>query len=114
MSQKERIINQLRRGYTPVEIATDDRLAKIYKSAFKPKADKRDLSFFMELFETNEVILRAWGFLGIYECVVNNPPVREEIKAKLKLIIKELFLTFTIKGNLFLKIEICYAFLFQI
>ena len=66
MSYKEKTIQKLRKGYTPVEISPKEELVSTFKKIFKPLIDREDLNFFFELFETNEVILRAWSFLGLY------------------------------------------------
>jgi hypothetical protein len=66
MLPKENIINKLREGYTPIELSPKDELTSIYKQAFKPLIDKKNLDIFFEVYDTNEVILRAWGFLGVY------------------------------------------------
>ena len=87
MVQKEQIINRLRKGYVPVEFAVDPKLASIYKSAYKRLVDKQDLEFFMEIFEINEVLLRAWGFLGIYEILKAKSYMNEEYIPRLKQII---------------------------
>ncbi len=66
MSYKEKIIKQLRKGYSPIETGPKEEINRIFKNAFKPRVDKNDLDFFFELSETNETKLKAWGFLGIY------------------------------------------------
>ncbi|MFX1586716.1 MAG: hypothetical protein ACFFC1_01070 [Promethearchaeota archaeon] len=63
---KEKVITKLREGYSPIELSPKDKLTSIYKQAFKPLIDKKNLDIFFEVYDTNEVILRAWGFLGIY------------------------------------------------
>jgi len=66
MLSKEKIITKLREGYSPIELSPKDELTSIYKQAFKPLIDKKNLDIFFEVYDTNEIILRAWGFLGIY------------------------------------------------
>lgn len=66
MSYKEKIIKQLRKGYSPIETGPKEEINRIFKNAFKPRVDRNDLDFFFELFDTTETKLRAWGFLGIY------------------------------------------------
>ncbi len=90
MLKKDQIINRLKTGYTPVEFATDSKLVSVYKSAYKPLVDKRDLDFFLEIFETGEILLRAWGFLGIYEIVKAKPYLSDNIMPRLHTIIIDL------------------------
>ena len=66
MSYKEKIIKQLRKGYSPIEAGPKEEINRIFKNAFKPRVDRNDLDFFFELSETTETKLKAWGFLGIY------------------------------------------------
>ena len=66
MSYKEKIIKQLRKGYSPIEAGPKEEINRIFKNAFKPRVDKNDLDFFFELFNSTETKLRAWSFLGIY------------------------------------------------
>ncbi len=63
MLYKEKVINKLRKGYSPVEESPKDELTSIYKQAFKPLVDKKNLDIFFEVYETNEVILRACNFI---------------------------------------------------
>ncbi len=66
MSYKEKIVRQLRKGYSPIGSCPKENINLIYNKDFKPRVDKKDLDFFFELFETNETRLKAWGFLGTY------------------------------------------------
>ncbi len=84
MSTKEKIINQLRKGYSPIEAGPKENINKIYKNFFKPRVDKKDLDFFFELFDTNESILRAWGFLGIQNILKDSIVYDDEKKMKVK------------------------------
>jgi hypothetical protein len=90
MLKKEQIKNKLRRGYSPIESATDSKLASIFKSAYRPLVDKRELYFLFELFETNEVRLRAWSFLGLHNVIMKNPLLRDDAKSRLHNIIIDL------------------------
>ncbi|MFX0018187.1 MAG: hypothetical protein ACFFAK_05945 [Promethearchaeota archaeon] len=89
MAYKEKIINKLRKGYSPIELSPKDELTSIYKQAFKPLIDKKSLDIFFELYDTNEVILRAWGFLGLYHILKENIIRDEEKILKVQKIILE-------------------------
>jgi hypothetical protein len=90
MSYKDKIINKLKKGYTPVEVSPREDLTSTYKKIFKPIVDKKDLDFFIALFETNEVILRAWSFLGLYHILQERNVKEDDIKLKIQKIILEL------------------------
>jgi len=89
MLSKENIINKLREGYTPIELSPKDELTSIYKQAFKPHIDKKNLDIFFEVYDTNEVILRAWGFLGVYHILKEKKIGDEEKRLKVQKIILE-------------------------
>ena len=82
MSYQEKIIKQLRKGYSPIEAGPKEEINRIFKNAFKPRVDKNDLDFFFELSETTETKLRAWGFLGI--CNILNDKNITDDKKKLR------------------------------
>ena len=82
MLYKEKIIKQLRKGYSPIGVGPKERINSIFNNAFKPLIDKKDLDFFFELFETNETRLRAWGILGIYHILKDK--IIEEAEKKLR------------------------------
>lgn len=84
MSAKEKIINQLRKGYSPIEAGPKENINKIYKNFFKPRVDKKDLDFFLELFESDEPRLRAWGFLGIQNILKDSIVYDEEKKIRIQ------------------------------
>ena len=48
MSYKEKIIKQLRKGYSPIEAGPKEEINRIFKNAFKPRVDRNDLDFFFE------------------------------------------------------------------
>ncbi|MFX1495378.1 MAG: hypothetical protein ACFFBZ_13930 [Promethearchaeota archaeon] len=89
MLSKENIINKLREGYTPIELSPKDELTSIYKQAFKPQIDKKNLDIFFELYDTNEVILRAWGFLGVYHILKEKKIGDKEKRLKVKEMVLE-------------------------
>lgn len=90
MSYKEKIIKQLRRGYSPIEAGPKEEINRIFKNAFKPRVDKNDLDFFFELSETTETKLRAWGFLGIYNILNDNNIIDNKKKLRFQKIIGDL------------------------
>ncbi|MCJ7650502.1 MAG: hypothetical protein MUP85_17980, partial [Candidatus Lokiarchaeota archaeon] len=88
-STKQKIINTLRRGYTPSESSPKADLTNTYKSLFKPLVNKKDFNFLFELFETNEVILRAWSFLGLYYILEETSVYQDDRIQKIQQIIFE-------------------------
>ncbi|TFG17357.1 MAG: hypothetical protein EU531_03620 [Promethearchaeota archaeon] len=89
-SNKNKIINKLRQGYTPVEISPKKELSSTFKNIFKPIVKRKDLDFFFELYNMEEVILKAWGFLGIYHILEEKNDIQEEDQAKLHSIVIDL------------------------
>ena len=87
---KNKIINKLRQGYTPVEISPKKELSSTFKNIFKPMVKRKDLDFFFELYEMNDTNLKAWSFLGIYDILEEKAEVTDEEKAKLHSIILDL------------------------
>ena len=65
-STKQKIMDKMRRGYTPVEQSPKANLTSTYKNLLKPLINRKDFNLLFELFDTNEVILRAWSFLGLH------------------------------------------------
>ena len=63
---KNKIIGKLRSGYTPIEITPKKELASTFKNIFKPLIKRKDLDFFFELYNMDDINLKAWSFLGIY------------------------------------------------
>jgi len=90
MSYKEKIIKQLRKGYSPIETGPKEEINRIFKNAFKPRVDKNDLDFFFELSETTETKLKAWGFLGIYYILDDKNITDEKKKLRFQRIIDDL------------------------
>ncbi|MFX0175978.1 MAG: hypothetical protein ACFE85_07095 [Candidatus Hodarchaeota archaeon] len=90
MSYKEKIINKLKKGYSPIEGSPKEELKSTFKKIFKPIVDRRDLNFFFELFDSNDVILRAWGFLGLYHIIKESHVDQEEKILKIQKIILDI------------------------
>jgi len=89
-SFNQKIIEKLRKGYTPVEISPKANLTSTYKNLFKPLVNKKDFKLLFELFDTNEAILRAWSFLGLYLILEETSVYEEERIKKIQGIILEL------------------------
>lgn len=90
MSYKEKIIKQLRKGYLPLGVSPKEDLNNIFNKTFKPLADRKDLDLFFELAESDEVRLRAWGFLGIYYILKDKKRIDKEKESTLHKIINHL------------------------
>jgi len=90
MSYKEKIISKLKKGYTPIEVSPKEELTSTFKKIFKPIVNRRDLNFFFELFNTNNVILRAWSFLGLYHILSEGSVDQEQDKLKIQKIILDI------------------------
>ncbi|MFX0072345.1 MAG: hypothetical protein ACFFAO_14760 [Candidatus Hermodarchaeota archaeon] len=90
MSYKEKKIQQLRKGYNPIEVGPNEKMNSIFKNTFKPLVEKKDLEFFFELSETNEPLLRAWGFLGIYHILKERTIEDNEKKSRFHEIVQKL------------------------
>ena len=86
---KQKIINTFRRGYTPSESSPKADLTNTYKSLFKSLVNKKDYNFLFELFETNEVILRAWSFLGLYYILEETSVYQDDRIQKIQQVILE-------------------------
>lgn len=92
MSYKEKIVNKLRKGYSPIEVSPKDELTSTFKNIFKPIVNKKDLTFFLDLFDTNEVTLRAWSFLGIFYILEDSKIEEEDKKLRIQNIISEMLI----------------------
>jgi hypothetical protein len=90
MSYKEKVIKQLRKGYLPLGVSPKEDLNTIFNKTFKPLADRKDLDLFFELAESDEVRLRAWGFLGIYYIIKDKMSVDKDKEIRLYKIINDL------------------------
>ena len=90
MLYKDKIINNLKKGYSPIEASPKEELTSIFKNAFKPIVDRQDLNLIFELFDTNEVILRAWSFLGLYHILKEKNIEQEETKLKIRKMILDI------------------------
>jgi len=88
-SFQQKIIDKLRKGYTPVEQSPKANLASTYKNIFKPLVNRKDFNLLFELFDTNEVVLRAWSFLGLYHILEETSVYEEERIKKIQEIILE-------------------------
>ncbi|MBY9002718.1 MAG: hypothetical protein KGD73_01980 [Candidatus Lokiarchaeota archaeon] len=86
-SSKQKTIDALRKGYTPVELSPKANLTNSYKNLFKPLVNRKDFNTFFELFETDDVILRAWSFLGIHHVLEENSVYQEDRIEKIQDII---------------------------
>jgi len=80
-SANQKIIDKLRKGYAPVELSPKANLTSTYKSIFKPLVNRKDFNLLFELFDTNEVVLRAWSFLGLHH-ILEETSVYEEERIK--------------------------------
>ena len=76
----KKVIDKLRKGYSPVELSPKANLASTYKNLFKPLVNRKDFNLLFTLFDTNEVILRAWSFLGLYLVLEETSVYEEERK----------------------------------
>jgi len=86
-SFNQKIINKLRKGYAPVELSPKANLTSSYKNIFKPLVNRKDFTMLFELFDANEVILRAWSFLGLYHILEETAVYEEERIKKIQEII---------------------------
>jgi len=86
-SFNQKIIDKLRKGYAPVELSPKAHLTSTYKSIFKPLVNRKDFNLLFELFDTNEVVLRAWSFLGLHHILEETYVYDEEIIESIQKII---------------------------
>ncbi len=77
-SVTQKIFDKLRKGYAPIELSPKANLTSTYKSIFKPLVNRKDFDLLFELFDTNEVILRAWSFLGLHHVLEETSVYEEE------------------------------------
>jgi len=77
-SVTQKIFDKLRKGYAPIELSPKANLTSTYKSIFKPLVNRKDFNLLFELFDTNEVILRAWSFLGLHHILEETSVYEEE------------------------------------
>jgi len=89
-SFKQKIIGKLRKGYAPVEQSPKANLTSTYKNIFKPLVNRKDFNLLFELFDTNEVVLRAWSFLGLHHVLKETSVYEEERITKIQKIILEI------------------------
>ncbi|TFG27503.1 MAG: hypothetical protein EU532_07330 [Promethearchaeota archaeon] len=87
MSHKEKIINVFRKGYEPTGFGPKEKLNSIFNNTFKPLVNKKDLNIFLELCESSEPLLRAWGFLGLSHIIKDKSIYEEEKKLRFQKII---------------------------
>jgi hypothetical protein len=88
-SLNQKIIEKLRKGYTPIELSPNANLESTYKNLFKPVIKRKDFTLLFKLFDTDEVILRAWSFLGLYLILEETSVYEEERVKKIQDIILE-------------------------
>jgi len=88
-SFNQRIIDKLRKGYSPVEQSPKANLTSTYKNIFRRLVNKKDFNLLFELFDTNEVVLRAWSFLGLHHILEETSVYEEERIIKIQKIILE-------------------------
>ena len=88
-SSNQKIFDKLRKGYAPVELSPKAHLTSTYKSIFKPLVNRKNFNLLFELFDTDEVILRAWSFLGLHHILEETSVYEEEIIDKIQKIILE-------------------------
>ncbi len=88
-SFNQKIIDKLRKGYAPVEQSPKANLTSTYKNIFKPLVNRKDFNLLFELFDTNEVILRAWSFLGLHHVLEETSVYEEERIIRIQKIILE-------------------------
>lgn len=89
-SNTQKVIDKLRKGYSPVELSPKANLTSTYKNLFKPLINRKDFNLLFELFDTNEVILRAWSFLGIFHILEETSVYEEGRLKKIQKIILEI------------------------
>ena len=87
MSFKEKVIRELRRGYSPLGIGPKENLNSIFNETFKPLTVKKDLDFFFDLTESDEINLRSWGYLGVYHILKDKKDDKIENKERFHKII---------------------------
>jgi hypothetical protein len=76
-SVNQKIIDKLKKGYAPTELSPKEKLTSAYKNVFKPIINRRDFNLLFKLFDTDDVILRAWSFLGLHH-ILEETSVYEE------------------------------------
>jgi hypothetical protein len=86
-SINQKIIDKLRKGYAPVEQSPKANLTSTHKNIFKPLVNRKDFNLLFELFDTDEVILRAWSFLGLHHVLEETSVYEEERITKIQKII---------------------------
>jgi hypothetical protein len=89
-SNTHKIFDKLRKGYSPVELSSKANLTSTYKNLFKPLVNRKDFNLLFELFDSNEVILRAWSFLGLYHILEETSIYEEGRLKKIQEIIREI------------------------
>jgi hypothetical protein len=87
---KNKIIGKLRSGYTPVEITPNKALSSTFKNIFKPLIKRKDLDFFFELYNMDDINLKAWSFLGIYHILEDKQDIKDKNKDKLYSLVLDL------------------------
>ncbi|MHA2289933.1 MAG: hypothetical protein ACXABG_14200 [Promethearchaeota archaeon] len=88
-SLTQKIFEKLKKGYAPTELSPEEKLTSAYKNVFKPIVNRKDFNLLFELFDTNDVILRAWSFLGLHHILEENSVYEEERIKKIQELILE-------------------------
>jgi len=89
-SFNQKVIDKLRKGYSPVELSPKANLTSTYKNLFKPLVNRKDFNLVFELFDTKEAILRAWSFLGLHHILEETSVYEDERIRKIQEIILEI------------------------
>ncbi|MBD3343153.1 MAG: hypothetical protein GF353_28910 [Candidatus Lokiarchaeota archaeon] len=90
MSYKEKKLRKFKQTYSPIGFGPNEEQNKIYNEEFKPLVDRKDLNFFIELYDSENVKLKAWSFLGIHHILKEPRTIKEKEKSKVQEIIKDL------------------------
>lgn len=90
MIDKEKIKRVLRKGYTPQSANAKPSIAAVYDNTFKGLKEGNRLELFFELAESDEPILIAWGFLGIYQLMEGRTYLSIEHREHLNTIIQNI------------------------
>ncbi|MGM0470071.1 MAG: hypothetical protein ACQERB_14825, partial [Promethearchaeati archaeon] len=90
MRDTENYIRELSKGYAPQRENAKPRIMKVYDKTFKPLVKRKDLDTFIELYEYNDPIIKAWAFLGIYKILENKEYLYGEAKEKLENVVVDI------------------------
>ncbi|TXT60746.1 MAG: hypothetical protein BAJALOKI2v1_80038 [Promethearchaeota archaeon] len=90
MPTVEKIVQNLSKGYTPQAQGAPTRIAKIYENTFKPLVNRKKLDTFFMIYDHEDPILKAWGFLGLYQILENQSYESQNTLDKLNGVILDL------------------------